>query len=293
MPTIVVIEDNATNLKQVNDWLQAEGYKVIGALDGRLGMEAIHEEIPDLIICDIAMPEASGHEVLIEVRSDPLLNHIPFVFLTQLDDRESIRLSMNLGADDYLTKPVSRQEILNTVQSRLNKQEVQETQIQSLINTLNQAFSDEREKRLVKGRMIAMFSHDFRNPLALALISTGILRTYENRLSPERKKQHLDRIDGSIHLLIQMLDDMMMVAELEDSQLTYIPQPVNLTTFVEIIVEEFRLIDQGAHKLTVHSSLHNSWIQADTKILRSILANLISNALKYSPSKSEVTITVL
>ncbi len=291
MAKIVVIDDETESLNELVDWLQSDGYEVISAVQGRLGLEAIQQEIPDLIVCDILMPEMDGHEVLIELRSDPTLNHIPFVFLTKVTDRDSIRKGMNLGADDYITKPVTRTELLNAVQSRLNKQAVQDAQAQSLINILNLAFSEEREKRLVKSRMIAMFSHDFRNPLSSVLMSSYIIRNYEDRLSSERKNQQLDRIDGAIHLLIQMLDDMMVVAEMEEGQLKYKPQLTNLTALVEVIAEEFRLIDQDAHQLVVCTTAQ-SWIQADPKLLRHIIANLISNAIKYSPISSEITISL-
>ncbi len=291
MVKIVVIEDEVDSLSEVVTWLQAEGYEVTGTRDGKLGLQTIHEEIPDLIVCDITMPEMDGHEILIEVRSTRSLNHIPFVFLAHASDRVSVRKGMNLGADDYLTKPITRAEVLSTVQSRLYKQSVQDAQAQTLINILNQTFSEERAQRLLKSRMIAMFSHDFRNPLTAVLSSSNILRNYEDRLSPAQKTQHLDRIDGSVHLLIQMLEDMMTVAELEEGQLKYVPQLINLAVFVEAITEEFRLIDQGIHILTVHTTLQGL-VEADSKLLRQILANLISNAIKYSPPDSEITITL-
>lgn len=291
MAKIIVIDDEKNSLDELVAWLGDDGYEVIGAIDGKLGLDAIRQEIPDLIVCDIMMPEMDGHEVLIKVRSNPLLNHIPFIFLTHVIDRAAMRIGMNLGADDYITKPATRMELLNAVESRLNKQAVQDSQAQSLINILNLAFSEEREKRLVKSRMIAMFSHDFRNPLSTVLMSSYIIRKYADRLSLERKTQQLDRIDGAIHLLIQMLDDMMLVAELEEGQLKYTPQLTNLTALVEVITEEFRLIDQDAHELTVHTTTH-SWIQADPKLLRQIIANLISNAIKYSPIGSEIIISM-
>ncbi len=291
MVKIVVIEDEENLRNEVIDWLQAEGYEVRGAADGQLGLELIRQEIPDLIVCDILMPEMDGHEVLIEVRTTRNLNHIPFIFLTVVSDRVSVRKGMNLGADDYLIKPVSRAELVNAIRTRLHKQAIQDAQLESLINILNRNFSEEHEKRLLKSRMIAMFSHDFRNPLAAVFSSSNILRNYEDRLSTAQKAKHFDYIDGSVHLLTQMLDDMMTVAELEDGQLDFKPQQIDLTGLVESIAEEFRLIDQGAHRLTVNATLQGP-VTADPKLLRQILSNLISNAIKYSPSESEVIISL-
>ena len=88
-----------------------------------------------------------------------------------------------------------------------------------------------------------------------------------------------------------MLDDMMAVAELEDGQLQYAPYLIDFSHFVEVITEEFRLIDQNDHTLTVDSTL-KGLVEADPKLLRQILSNLISNALKYSPLYSEVSLTL-
>lgn len=291
MTKVLIIEDEVPIREEVMDWLLFEGYEVVGVANGHLGLEAIHHAIPDLILCDIAMPELSGYEVLIEVRSSASLNHIPFVFLTAVTDRALVRKGMDMGADDYLTKPFTHAEVLNLVRSRLQKKVQQDRQVQQRLDILNLAFNEEREKRLLKSRLVAMFSHDFRNPLSLILSSSDILKYYEDLLSPERKQLHYDRIQGSVHLLQRMLDDMLTLAEMEGGYREYVPQSMTLPPLVETIVEEFHLIDQGAHTLTFHNALPDE-VEADPKLLRQILTNLISNALKYSPSGTDVTITL-
>jgi len=123
MAKILVIEDEYDIRDEVMNWLQFEGYEVIGAENGRKGLEAIRRERPDLVLCDVSMPEMDGHEVLIELRSDVNYNQLPFVFLTAAADRASVRQGMNLGADDYVTKPFTISEITNVVRARLEKQE--------------------------------------------------------------------------------------------------------------------------------------------------------------------------
>ncbi|NWJ47238.1 MAG: response regulator [Chloroflexi bacterium] len=291
MVKILVIEDEEQIREEVMDWLQFEGYEVSGAANGRLGLEAIQREVPDLIICDIAMPELDGHDVLIEVRSNSTLNHIPFVFLTAAADHDAVRKGMTLGADDYLTKPFTHAEVLNTIRTRLEKRAAQEKQMQSQIEILNTALSEEREKRLLNSRLVAMFSHDFRNPLTCILSSSDILRNYETRLSTEQKAQQFDLINGSVYLLLQMLEDMLMVAEMERNHLEYAPRQLDLKAFVKDLIDEFRLIDQDSHILTFHSGLQGS-VEADSKLIRQILTNLISNAIKYSTVRSEVIVTL-
>jgi two-component system sensor histidine kinase/response regulator len=288
---ILLIEDEAHIRDEVLDWLRFEGYEAIGATNGRLGLEAARQELPDLILCDIAMPEMSGHEVLAEARANVQMKQIPFIFLTAAAERESVRKGMEMGADDYLTKPFTHAEVLNAIHTRLDKRAALVESFEAEIAHLDSIFTEERKKHLLKSRLVAMFSHDFRTPLSLILLSTDILAKNEARLSPDRKQRQYDRIRGSIHSLTQMLDDMLMVAEMESGYLEYVPQSVALSEFVGAIVDEFRLIDQGAHELTLDTTIQGQ-IQADPKLLRQIITNLVSNAIKYSPPETEVTVNL-
>lgn len=121
MTTILVIEDEKSIRDEVLDWLRFENYQVLEAENGRVGLTLAQQNKPDLILCDIAMPEMDGHEVLLEVRSNPELSHLPFIFLTASADRDSMRQGMNLGADDYLTKPFSMRELAARVRAVLRR----------------------------------------------------------------------------------------------------------------------------------------------------------------------------
>ncbi len=289
MTKVIVIDDEADIRAEVMDWLTFEGYEVIGAENGQVGLDAIYRDMPDLIVCDIAMPEVDGHEVLIEVRSNPNLAHIPFIFLTAAADRESFRLSMNMGADDYLTKPFTHAEVLKAVRARLDKKSTQDMVIQAQFDVFNNALSEEREKRLLKSRLVAMFSHDFRNSLAGILSSSNIIRNYNDRLSPEQRETHLDRVDGSVHLLVQMVDEMLMVAEMEGGHLQCKARPTNIIHLVDAIVEEFRLIHRATHHFSFEAN-GASEAELDPKLFRQIVTNLVANAAKYSPDNSEVIV---
>lgn len=290
MAKIVVIENDKHILDEIVAFLEINKYEVIGAKNGRLGLEAIKTHIPDLIMCNLVMPDIDGHQIMIEVRSEPILALIPILFLIKVTDDISDYEDINLTIEDYVTKPIANQTLLDAVQKRLNKKSILDSQMKTLINILNLVFSQDREKLLLKSRMVALFSHDFRNPLASILASSNILRLYENRLSPERKARHFDQIDLSVKLLIQMLDDMLTVAELDNTQLEFDPEMMDIAKFVDTIVAEFRLIDGEHHHLIVQTAVPNL-IQADPKIIRQILANLISNAIKYAPTGSEIKIS--
>lgn len=123
MKRILVIDDDARLREQYIEILRLEGYEVAEARNGREGVERARREPPDLVLCDITMPEMNGHRVLETLRGEPRTAHVPFVFLTGWNEREDIRTGMNLGADDYLTKPVVPDELTTTIRARLHRAE--------------------------------------------------------------------------------------------------------------------------------------------------------------------------
>ncbi|MBE9207488.1 DNA-binding response regulator [Nostoc sp. LEGE 06077] len=120
--TILVIEDDAVTRNLFLESLQAEGYDTIGAENGRIGIQLTQKHLPDLVICDILMPDMDGYDVLNSLRQDRLTAIIPFIFLTGSDTKDALRKGMELGADDYLTKPLTVEQLLRAIAIRLEKQ---------------------------------------------------------------------------------------------------------------------------------------------------------------------------
>ena len=121
MKKILVIEDTPDILENITTILRFEKFQALTARDGQRGLQLAQEQKPDLIICDILMPGLDGYEVLIKLRQDPTTATIPFIFLTAKASKEDWRRGMNIGADDYLTKPFTAQELLTVIRTRLEK----------------------------------------------------------------------------------------------------------------------------------------------------------------------------
>lgn len=119
MSRILVIDDDPDILDNILELLEAEGFEGVGARDGKAGVSAALASPPALIVCDIGMPVMDGFQVLQAIRDYPETSAVPFIFLTAWTQRADIRQGMNLGADDYLTKPFSRAELLAAIRSRL------------------------------------------------------------------------------------------------------------------------------------------------------------------------------
>lgn len=121
MKKILLIEDDLALRENTSELLELNGYKVIMAANGLAGVQLAKEHLPELVVCDIMMPEMDGYGVLQELSSDERTRFIPFIFLSAKTERSEIRKGMNLGADDYLTKPFEEIELLGAIESRLAK----------------------------------------------------------------------------------------------------------------------------------------------------------------------------
>ena len=122
MKKILVIEDEPAVRANILELLELEDFYGIGAENGLIGIVWALEHLPDLIICDVMMPELDGYGVLTTLREEPLTATIPFIFLTAKADKTDLRQGMELGADDYLTKPFTDTELLKAIAARFEKQ---------------------------------------------------------------------------------------------------------------------------------------------------------------------------
>src|SRR6476661_1751000 len=124
MKTILLIEDVDDIRENTAEILELSNYIVIVAENGKVGVEKAIEYVPDLIICDIMMPVLDGYGVFHAIRKNESIKNTPFIFLTAKSERSDFRKGMELGADDYITKPFDGTELLNAVDSRLKKYEL-------------------------------------------------------------------------------------------------------------------------------------------------------------------------
>jgi CRP/FNR family transcriptional regulator, polysaccharide utilization system transcription regulator len=137
MKTILLIEDNLDVRENTAEILELADYKVLTAENGKIGIDLAKKNIPDLIVCDIMMPELDGYGVIHVLSKNPETAAIPFVFLTAKTEKADIRKGMNLGADDYLTKPFDDVELLDAVEMRLKKNELVKANSNTTLEGIN------------------------------------------------------------------------------------------------------------------------------------------------------------
>lgn len=189
MKTILLIEDHPDMRENTAEILELADYKVLTASNGKEGVGLARQSHPDLIICDIMMPELDGYGVLRMLGANPETSSIPFIFLTAKAEKTDFRKGMNLGADDYITKPFDDVELLDAIDIRLRKHESVYREYPNSAEGLDdfiqaarglealEELSDERQTRIYKAKEIIF--HEGSYPYGLLLINKGKVRTYK------------------------------------------------------------------------------------------------------------------
>lgn len=187
MKTIVVIEDEQALLKNIVRILSAEGYNSIGAENGEAGIQLVRAHNPDLILCDIMMPGMDGYAVLAELQSTAKTMLIPFVFLTAKTERADVRQGIELGADDYLTKPFDADELIGAIEARFRKDELQTKRMLEL----NDELARLRQVLEAKDDLFENLSQELRRPMSNINVALKMLSEQDTSESRERYIQIL------------------------------------------------------------------------------------------------------
>lgn len=293
MSAILVIEDMDSLREEILEALVCEGFQVFGAENGAVGVQIAQSQLPDLIICDVMMPELDGYGTLKQLRQNQATATIPFVFLTARAEKKDMRHGMELGADDYLVKPFTTAELLGAIHSRLKKQSIMQGKVKTELDTLRSSIA-------------RSLPHELRTPL------NGIMGFSElliEALDPFEQANLLEIAEGihnSAHHLYKVIQRFLLYAELEISAKSSQPiggtprHPVSflLATTMEVARDKAKEIDRLAD---IHFGFPKTpddqavaeikYVHIDTVKFYKIVEELIDNCLKYSPVGKLVEIT--
>ncbi|MBY0245015.1 MAG: response regulator [Sphingobacteriaceae bacterium] len=179
MKKILIIEDNDDIREGTAEMLDLAGYHTFTAKNGKIGVELASENLPDLILCDIMMPELDGYGVLYLLQKNPKTIGIPFIFMTAKAERADMRKGMEMGADDYLTKPFDDVELYNAIESRLKKKNQRidfETSNKDISTLITELLEKGKSRTFAKGQNIYMEADE---PSFLYYIKKGQVKSYK------------------------------------------------------------------------------------------------------------------
>lgn len=292
MYRVLLIEDEYHLLENLAENLTFEGFEVYTAENGWAGVKAALEHQPDIVVCDLMMPELDGHGVLLELRSRPSTSDIPFIFLTARAGLDDMRIGMNLGADDYLAKPCPHDTLVNTINARMAKYNESAGRYERTMEILETALTQEYESSQLKTRLLSMVAHDLRTGLTSILSSEQLIKNYQQKLSPERHLNYLLRIERNVHQMLTMLDDLLMVGEQQAGRVVTQIEQFDLRHLSRDIISDLSSMYGDTHPIEFMAQNGNTMIEADPRYISRILMNLLGNAYKYSEEGTTITVTI-
>ncbi|MDJ1173161.1 hybrid sensor histidine kinase/response regulator [Roseofilum capinflatum] len=284
MKKILVIEDDPDVRDIILDVLEAEQYWVIGAEQGRRGVDLAIAHLPDLIICDVMMPELDGYGVLRELQHQPQTATIPFIFLTAKSTKFDQRQGMELGADDYITKPFMRTELLSAIATRLKKQKIQTEKAQTQLDELRHSIA-------------LSLPHELRTPLNGILASSELLQQEFQNLEVQEIAELLDNIHVSAKRLYRLIINFLLYADLEliktdKKRLQSLKK--QSTEYPSLAIQEISLSvarkQPRSRTSDLKFNLQDATLGMDQKSFIKILEEVLDNAFKFSKVGTPITI---
>jgi signal transduction histidine kinase len=277
---ILVIEDEKDVRLNILEILTSGGFDPLNADNGLTGVQLAKDRSPDLIICDIKMPDFDGYSVLEALRQDPKTAMIPFIFLTAKADKADFRYGMNLGADDYLTKPFRRMELLDTIAARLKRHRAQ-AEIQKKVDTLQQINSQKNE-------LLNTITHDLRAPLTTIKVALQLMDTM-----PENRRQYVEIALNACDQGDELIQNLLDLYQLESGETLASPEPLNLRELLRKTTDAFQARARNCQQLLkINLPETLPLIVADSVSLQRILVELLNNACKYTQSGGEICFKV-
>ena len=278
---ILVIEDAPDVRAMICDILEAHGWRSLSAADGEEGLTTAKSQHPDLILCDIRMPRMDGYAVLKELRANSATASIPFIFLTGLAEKPNIRQGMDLGADDYLVKPFTPQELATAVESRFRKQaivlELAEKKLNELRATLNSALP-----------------HEMVTPLNSILGFSGLIMN-SPEIGLKEAREYAGHVLQAGERLHQLIESFVFYSQLElalsdpeRAAAFKLAEPLPLKDRIEIVAG--RTAKEARREADLLLELEESTARIAQMHVDRVIRELVTNAFKFSPKDSPVRI---
>lgn len=280
--TILVIEDEKEIRSDIVKTLQLNNFETLAAPDGEVGYEMAKKHLPDLIVSDIMMPGLDGFELLKELQKLPDTENIPFLFLSAKSDKSDVREGMNLGADDFITKPYDIDELLTAVEARMKRKE---------------AFKSAYVKRFeeLKKNINKTLPHEVRTPLSLILGYSDFLRKTYEKTPPEEAKDILMEINEAGQRLHRLFDNNLLYANLEtflEDDAETDQRRKNVTNTVESIIRDIAsyLSQKAGRKNDLFLDIEDAEVRVTEELFVKIIEELIDNAIKFSEKGTRIEV---
>lgn len=282
---LLVVDDVQTNVLLLKALLSKDGYGILVANNGQEALEVIRNENPDLILLDVMMPGMDGFEVAERLKSEEYRCEIPIIFLTALDDTQSIVNGFKLGAGDFISKPFRKEELMVRIKHQLSL-----VAARRIIEEKN-----EELRKTIAGRdkMYSVIAHDLRSPMASMkmLLNTIMMSVEKDKIDPDIFDM-LEMSNKTSEEVFSLLDNLLKWTKSQLGKLTVIPQKLDISGLADRVVEVMNSVAEVKHIKLIRTDHESFFVYVDIEMIKSVLRNLISNAVKFSNPDSEIKVGI-
>ena len=283
---ILVVDDVQSNVLLLKALLGREGFGIVYAMNGTEALEKVKSEHPDLILLDVMMPDMDGFEVAGRLKVEPEQAEIPIIFLTVLNDSASVVKGFQLGANDFISKPFRREELLIRVEHQL-----------SLVDARRIILRQTEElRKTIAGRdkLYSVIAHDLRSPMAsIKMLCNTIMMSIDPQTVPGDVFEMLEMTNKTAEEVFSLLDNLLKWTKSQLGKLSNVPQPIDMVGLVDGVIEVFKPIAESKSiSLELNSEVEFINVIVDIEMIKSVVRNLISNAIKFSHKDTVVMVHV-
>jgi signal transduction histidine kinase len=272
--TILIIDDVELNVQVAREMLRKEGYTVRAAYSGAQALKDVKEKKPDLILVDIMMPEMDGFTVVERIKSNRDFSDIPIIFLTALNDSESLSRAFELGAVDYITKPFRINELRVRVRTHLE-----------LMSTRRRL----QEANAAKDKFFSIIAHDLRSPFTALVGMSRYLVDEIDSLDRKTAKEFLEAIHKSSKNAFNLLENLLEWSRIQTGRVVLVPEEIDLARLLDENLSLFESNFAGKDLEVENRFRGDEKAWADENTIHTVLRNLISNAIKFTPRGGKIS----
>ena len=292
--TVLVVDDMEMNRNVLHDFILTLGYRPVLAENGARALEQVEQEPPDLILLDIMMPEPDGFEVLERLKKNERHAAIPVIMITALDEMASAAKCIQLGADDYLTKPFNATLLRARLLSSLEKKQAHDRE-QQLYRDLQESYEKLQKTDQARDSLANMIVHDLNNPLTIVSATCSLTQQAMDVgiLDESMLKENLHNINEASSEMIRLIRGILDVAKLESGEMPVQAECVPVVALARSVWQ--RCLNQAevmGIQLKYEAPEEEIQVRADPELVSRIIQNLVSNALKHTTEGICVTLSI-
>ena len=288
---ILIVEDNQENMDLLVYFLRPQGYDIISVADGLSAVQKVQEDQPDIILLDIMLPKMDGYEVCEKLKKDPATKFIPIIMLTALKELKDKVRALEVGADDFISKPFENVELLARVKSLLRLKDYHD-ELQSKNIELAEKNDSLMGMDKFKEDLTNLIIHDMKNPLFVIQGNLQMMSMSMENVPPEILKKYTQRIERSSQQLLRMVVNLLDISRIEEGTIKLKHDHADINEIIEEIIKRIKDYPENQNReLIIELDENLPELTIDKSVIERVFENLINFSVTNLVDEGKVTIS--